>query len=79
MDTRNYWHNYETGEREYRDAPHTDEEALQLLPQNTAAKGLYEIYRLQSHTILNSMLKVLTACIEAHENRLKDEEEYNVD
>lgn len=43
--------------------PQTDEEALEYLPDNNAARGLYDIYRKQGLSIPEAMIKTLEACV----------------
>ena len=63
QDKRSYWYNYVTGDYEYRAAPETDDDAKSLLPQIPAAQGLYTVLREMDNGILDSMIKVLTACV----------------
>jgi len=60
---KRYWHNYKTGEIEYREAPTTDAEALELISQLPAAQGLYDCRRKLGDGILDAMMAVLTACV----------------
>ena len=39
----NYWYNFKTDDYDQRQAPQTDEEAVQYISQNPAAQGLYRI------------------------------------
>jgi len=63
MDRKGYWHNYKTGQYEYRYAPDTDEDALALLPQYPAAQGMFEVYREMGKSILDAMDYTLSACV----------------
>ena len=57
------WHNYATGETDYIEEPTTDAQALQYLPQSTAAIGLYNCYRQLGQDILTAMANVLSASV----------------
>lgn len=58
-----YWHNFKTGVIDCREAPHTDEEALQYISQNPSAQSMYLCYRQLGASVLDAMIKVLSACI----------------
>jgi hypothetical protein len=60
-----FWHNFQTGEADHREAPTTDEDAIQYIPQLEAAQRLYECLRLQGKGILEAMKETLTACLPA--------------
>ena len=55
------WHNYRTGEYDYREAPTTDEEARDYVPQG-AGSNLYTLYRRgeENISIMEALIKVLT-------------------
>jgi len=60
-----YWHNYRTGETDYREAPASDEEAVDYLPQG-AGTQLYLLYREHSEkplSVLEAMVKVLSVAV----------------
>ena len=58
------WHNYVTGETDYREMPTTDDEAVQYIPQAYGAgPGMYRIFRMQGDSICHAMIKVLSAAI----------------
>ena len=58
------WHNYVTGETDYREMPTTDDEAVQYIPQAYGAgPGLYRILRMQGDSIGDAMKNVLSAAI----------------
>ena len=62
-----YWENIRTGESDFREAPTTDEEAVDYLPQG-AGVNLYKLYRETGNGIIESMIKVLTIAVgEKHE------------
>ena len=60
---RGYWHNYVTDEYDYNDAPTTDEQAMQYIPQDPSALGLYKCHRKLGLPILEAMIRVLSACV----------------
>ncbi len=67
-----YWHNYDTGEYDYREAPTTLEEAYPYLPNSPtlAARSLLEIYvKHKEMDLMEAMTEVLTLCI-PEEHRL---------
>jgi hypothetical protein len=53
------WHNFATGQIDYRTAPTTDEEAKQYLPQQPAALNLYDLYRLRGDSVEDAAIAVL--------------------
>lgn len=57
------WYNFKTKEYVYSDLPTTDEQAVEYIPQLQAAQGLYKCYRLMGNDIIESMIKVLEACV----------------
>ena len=57
------WFNYRTAEYETRGPPTTDEEALLLIPQDPAVTGIYQCYRMEGLSILDSMKNTLSLCI----------------
>ena len=64
MDDSMYnWNNFSTEEYDAIDAPETDEEALDYLPQIPAARGLYRVHRAKGEDIIESMRLVLMACV----------------
>lgn len=65
--TYSYW-NYVTQSYEVVNEM-TDEKAVELIPQNPAAIGLYKLYRSGfGLSIQESMIKVLKACIGLPDN-----------
>jgi hypothetical protein len=59
MADKKFWHNFATGETDYREPPTTDEEAEQYIPQ-MGGVGLYRIYREHGKLdILQAMIRVL--------------------
>lgn len=57
--SHDFWYNFVTGEYDYREAPTTDKEAVQYIPQ-LGGVGLYQIFRERdSLTIIEAMAKVL--------------------
>ena len=58
-----WWHNYKTGEYDYRERPTSDEEAIKYIPQLDAAQGLYQCLREMGKDILEAMKEVLIACL----------------
>jgi len=61
---RAYWFNMKTGEFEYRQAPSTDADCTQYIPQNPSAQALYKLYRVQGGlTMMEAMTNVLSACV----------------
>jgi hypothetical protein len=57
--TKRYWHNFVTGEADYRTAPATDEEAKQYLPQDPAALSRYDLYRQRGDSVTDAYIAVL--------------------
>ena len=57
------WYNYTTGKYEPGDAPTTDEQAMQYIPQHPSVLALFQVYRKQDLSILDSMARVLSACL----------------
>lgn len=56
------WYNYKTNKFELRNAPKTDEEAYDLLPQSGGV-GLFKIYRELGDSILEAMIKVYSKAL----------------
>ncbi len=59
-----FWHNFATGEYEFRTPPTTDEEAIEYLPQDPAVHNLYSLYRLHGDlSIGQAMVNVLSSAV----------------
>lgn len=62
---KNHWMNYRTGKYELRPQGFiltaTDEQALDYLPQNENAKGMYECLRAMGKSVPDAMIYVLEA------------------
>ena len=56
---RMYWSNFVTGEADYREAPTTDEEAKQYIPQWPAALNLYDLRRQMGDSVMDALGGVL--------------------
>jgi hypothetical protein len=65
-------YNYKTQKYDEMETPTTDEVALDYLPQHPAAKGLFEVLRLQDLSILDAMIEVLSACVGEPSQRVKE-------
>lgn len=64
------WYNYAANEYECRtDAPQTDEEAVQFIPQSPAAQGLYRAHRSIGTGVLEAMVAALDMHREAYPAR----------
>lgn len=62
-DKRMYWHNFDTGEADYVEAPKTDEEAVKYLPIG-AARNLYTLYREhEGLKVIEAMTRILSHCV----------------
>lgn len=56
------WFNFRTRQTDALYAsPDTDEAAVQYIPQNAAAQGLYAVYRDQGKSVAEAMIAVLEA------------------
>jgi len=62
-DKRKYWGNFVTGEHDYREAPTTDEEAVQYIPQETAVQNLYKLHRQMGLSPLEALGKTLMTVV----------------
>ncbi len=58
-----YWHNYQTGEMDFREAPETDEEMRPYLPQDPSALGLYQCHREMGKSIMDAAIRTYKAVL----------------
>ena len=58
-----YWHNYVTGEYDYREFPTSFDDARAYIPQIPAAQGLFQVYEKMELPLLEAMTKTLEACV----------------
>jgi len=63
MDNLMGFHNYKTGQVDWREYPETDEDAVQYIPQSVAAQGMYVCHRELGRSIAESSGRVLTAVL----------------
>ena len=63
-ETASLWYNYQTDDYDALfKAPVTDEETVKYIPQIVPAQGLYNAFRAQGHSVLESMGRVLAECV----------------
>ena len=56
-------HNYKTVHVDLREYPETDEEAVQYIPQDVAAQGLYQCHRELGRSVAEASGRVLAASL----------------